>query len=420
MARFFYRILLVALIPALVVRLLWRARKQPEYLQNLAERFGFYAKRPSRPLIWLHSVSVGETRAAEPLVKALLQQYPTYELLVTCMTPTGRAAALALYGEQATVVYLPYDFQSCQRRFLKHWRPRLGLLMETELWPNLLAEANHAGVAVLLVNARLSERSARGYRRCGALLRPAVASLSAVAAQTPADAERLVALGAKNVEVCGNLKFEVRPDPLMLALGAKWKEAVAQNGGARPVWLAASTREGEEAVVLDAYQALDWPGLLLVLVPRHPQRVEEVAKMLEARKIDFERRSVALPGTATQVWLGDSMGEMAAYFAMADFCVMGGSLLPFGSQNLIEPCACACPVLLGPSDFNFRQAAMDALAAGAAVRVGSTSPDLAIAVRSCLTEPQKLSAMRQAATLFSGSHQGATARILALAEKYIS
>jgi 3-deoxy-D-manno-octulosonic-acid transferase len=421
MARLLYQLLLICLLPALVVRLLWRARKQPEYLHDLPERFGYFRQRPSKPILWLHTVSVGESRAAQPLVSALLARHPGHQLLITCMTPTGRATAKELYGDFAQVVYLPYDFGGSQRRFLQNWRPRLGILMETEIWPTLLAEARRARVPMLLVNARLSARSARGYQRFAALARPAVSSLAAVAAQTPADAERLAALGALDVEVCGNLKFEVLPDPEKLALGATWKARLGDREFPRPVWLAASTREGEEAMVIDAFCALRQtrPDLLLVLVPRHPQRFNEVAALVATRGLRVARRSLALPSDETQVWIGDSMGEMAAYYASADLCVMGGSLLPFGSQNLIEACACGCPVLLGPSDFNFAQAARDALAAGAARRVEASPQALAAAVDELLTQQDELLAMRTAGIAFAAAHRGATARTLAVVERYL-
>lgn len=413
MARLLYRLLLTLLIPALVVRLLWRARKQPEYLRHLGERFGRYARRPTRPVLWLHAVSVGETRAAEPLIKSLKARHPGHELLITCMTPTGRATAESLYGTEASVAYLPYDFVSAQRRFLTHWQPRLGVLMETELWPNLLFEAEAAGVPLALINARLSARSARGYARFAALARPALGALSAVAAQTAADAERLASVGAPTPVVCGNLKFEVTPAETLLELGRQWR---AQATPKRPVWLAASTREGEEALLLDAHQALVAQGLapLLVLVPRHPQRFDEVAVLVAARGLALQRRSVGLPDADTAVWLGDSMGEMAAYYALADCCLIGGSLLPFGSQNLIEACACGCPVLIGPSDFNFRQAARDAIEHGAAERVAAEPAAIAAALATLLRDPAVLAERRRAAREFAAAHRGATQKTQAV------
>lgn len=422
-ARLLYSLLLCLATPAILLRLLWRSRRQPEYRRHWDERFGRGAPLPTAaPLLWVHAVSVGETRAAQPLLLQLLQRHPGHALLLTGMTPTGRETArqvIAALGEAAAgrvfYRYLPYDYPGATARFLGRFRPCLGILMETEMWPNLLHAARRAGVPVLLANARLSERSARGYGRFPALFGPAFAALAATAAQTQADAQRLAALGADPVTVCGNVKFDVAIPPVLQQLGQEWRQAL----GRRPVWLAASTREGEEALILDAFQRLDDPALLLLLVPRHPQRFAEVARLAEVRGLAPVRRSQGLPGPESRVWLGDSMGEMAAYFGCADLAVMGGSLLPFGGQNLIEGAACGCPLLLGPHTFNFAQAAADAVAAGAALRL-EEGTDLAAAVRSLLENPEKRRAMAAAASAFAGAHGGATARTLALAESLIA
>ncbi|MDD2662674.1 MAG: lipid IV(A) 3-deoxy-D-manno-octulosonic acid transferase [Dechloromonas sp.] len=408
MARLTYSFVLYLLTPLIWLRLLWRARRQPEYLQRLGERYGFYGRRPPGPLLWVHAVSVGETRAAQPLVEALQRRWPAHRILLTGMTPTGRQAAREVYGDRVLQAYLPYDYPGAVDRFLRHFSPEFGVLMETEVWPNLLAAARRRGVPVMLANARLSARSARGYGRIGALARPAFASLAGVAAQTADDAARLAELGVAPVEVCGNLKFDVQPPADKLALGRQWRAAL----GERPVWLAASTREGEEELVLQAWRSVA-PEALLVLVPRHPQRFAEVAALLGARGIEFARRSEGLPGPASRVWLGDSMGEMAAYYALADLAFVGGSLLPLGGQNLIEAAACGCPVLVGPHTFNFKQATEDALAAGAALRVADADA-LGVAVDRLLADETALAGMREAAQSFARAHQGATGRMLAL------
>jgi len=408
MARLTYSFVLYLLTPLIWLRLLWRARRQPEYLQRLGERYGFYGKRPPGPLLWVHAVSVGETRAAQPLVEALQRRWPAHRILLTGMTPTGRQAAREVYGDRVVQAYLPYDYPGAVDRFLRHFSPEFGVLMETEVWPNLLAAARQRAVPVMLANARLSARSARGYGRIGALARPAFASLAGVAAQTADDAARLAELGVAPVEVCGNLKFDVQPPADKLALGRQWRAAL----GERPVWLAASTREGEEEPVLQAWRSVA-PEALLVLVPRHPQRFAEVAALLGARGIEFARRSEGLPGPASRVWLGDSMGEMAAYYALADLAFVGGSLLPLGGQNLIEAAACGCPVLVGPHTFNFKQATEDALAAGAALRVADADA-LGVAVDRLLADETALAGMREAAQSFARAHQGATGRMLAL------
>lgn len=413
MARLVYLIVFYFAQPLIWLRLLWRSRKQPEYLQHVGERYGFYAPAASMPLLWLHVVSVGETRAAEPLIKALLDAYPDSTLLLTHMTPTGRATGgelIAKYGERLTQAYLPYDLPDACGRFLDHFKPRFGLLMETELWPNLIAASAQRGIPLALVNARLSAKSQAGYQRFAPLIRPALAKLSAVAAQTPADGERLRSIGAQRLCVLGNIKFDVTPSPEKLELGKSWRQALGQ----REIWLAASTREGEEAIVLDAFAQLGRPDLLLLLVPRHPQRFNEVAALVEQRQLALCRRSDgALPTSATRVWLGDSMGEMPAYFAVADIALIGGTLLPFGGQNLIEAAACGCPVLVGPHTYNFAQATEDAIACGAALRIGDAFAAANTAVK-LLENGETLQAMRSAAATFSQTHRGATARTMAL------
>jgi len=413
MARFVYTLLSYLAQPLIWARLLWRARKQPEYLHHLGERYGFYPQTVSERLIWLHAVSVGETRAAEPLIKALLEAYPDYTLLLTHMTPTGRATGtelIAKYGPRLMQAYLPYDLPDACARFLAYFKPRVGLLMETELWPNLIAVANRHRIPVALINARLSERSQRGYLRFAPLIRPALASLRAVAAQTLADAQRLTAIGARGVHTYGNLKFDVTPTPEKLRLGEQWRKEL----GSRPIWLAASTREGEEALILDAFVRIGRPDILLLLVPRHPQRFAEVAALIEQRGLPCVRRSTGvMPTPATQVWLGDSMGEMPAYFRLADLALIGGTLLPFGGQNLIEAAACGCPVLVGPHSFNFAQATDDAIACGAALRI--TDADTAASqVQRLIDDGEVLKGMRDAAASFSQAHRGATERTLAL------
>lgn len=412
MPRFIYTLVFYLATPLIFLRLLWRARKQPEYLQHLGERFGFYSSRPKQPLIWVHAVSVGETRAAQPLINALCAAWPDHRILLTGMTPTGRAAGREVYGERVVQAYLPYDMPVAVDRFFRHFFPEFGVLMETEIWPNLLAAASKRSVPVVLANARLSARSARGYGRIAALARPAFAKLSLVAAQSQQDASRLSELGARNVVVCGNIKFDVTPDPEKLELGARWRAALA----GRQVWLAASTREGEEQLILAAWRALALPSALLVLVPRHPQRFAEVASLLEAEGIKYRRRSEGLPEASTQIWLGDSMGEMAAYYAFADLAFIGGSLLPLGGQNLIEAAACGCAVLVGPHTFNFKQATEDAIESGAARRVADPA-ELAQQAGQLFWAQTELSAMRLAAIDFASAHRGATARTLALIQR---
>ncbi|HUX24158.1 MAG TPA: lipid IV(A) 3-deoxy-D-manno-octulosonic acid transferase [Burkholderiales bacterium] len=410
-----YRLLLWLLFPWALVHLWWRGRRQPGYREHIAERFGWYRVRPARPVIWLHAVSVGETRAAEPLVRALAARYPGHELLLTQMTPTGRETAQQLFGDTATIVYLPYDYPGAVARFLARFKPRLGIIMETEIWFHLVAGCARMGVPLLLANARMSEKSARGYELAAPLTRAALGRMAAVGAQSREDAARLERLGARGVEVTGNLKFDVVPAPRLLALGAELRQRI----GRRPVLLAASTREGEEELVLDALAQIRTEGLLLLLVPRHPQRFDEVAALLERRELSYLRRSEKreVPPDC-RVLLGDSMGEMAAYYAACDLAFIGGSLLSYGGQNLIEACAVCRPLLFGPHMHNFAEASRLALEAGAAAEVADAVM-LGERAGQLLSEPAALKRMAQAALAFSGAHRGATARSLAICKRLL-
>jgi 3-deoxy-D-manno-octulosonic-acid transferase len=356
----------------------------------------------------VHAVSVGEARAAAPLVEALRAGFPDHAVLLTCTTAAGRDTLRQIHGAGALVTYLPYDLPGAVRRFLGHWHPRLGVLMETEVWPNLLAACAEAGVPVVLANARMSEKSARGYARWPALGRAMFASLAEVCAQSAADAARLRALGARNVAVTGNLKFDVEPDAAQLAAGRAWRAHLG-----RPVLLLASTREGEEQLLLkEASQIRDLP--LIVIVPRHPQRFDEVAQWADARR----SRQEAADGK-TKVYLGDTMGEMAFYFAACDVAVIGGSFLPLGGQNLIEALAAGAPVVTGPSMFNFAEAMRLALEAHAAVQAAGPGEALREAVR-LLRDPARRAEMAAAGKQLCELHRGATARHLAVCRRLLS
>ncbi|HSD61328.1 MAG TPA: lipid IV(A) 3-deoxy-D-manno-octulosonic acid transferase [Burkholderiales bacterium] len=411
--RFLYTLLLWAALPGMLWRLWRRGRRQPEYLQHMGERFGRFPPAPSQPVIWIHAVSLGETRAALPLVRRLMERHPDHAILLTHMAPTGRATAEELFGDRVLPCHLPYDYPFAVARFLDHFRPRLGIIMETELWPNLILACRRRGIPVFLVNARLSERSAAGYARVRPLARGILEALAGVSAQTEADAVRLRALGAPAVEVSGSIKFDFAPPQAQLALGAELR---ARFGSGRTVFLAASTREGEEAIVLDALARVQVPGLLAVLVPRHPRRFMEVAAELERRRIPFQRRSDEGPvAPDTRVVFGDSMGEMFAYYEACDVAFVGGSLLPLGGQNLIEACAVGKPVLVGPHTFNFEEATRLAVEAGAAQRVAD-GEELADQVTRLLQDPARRRAMGEAGLAFAARHRGATERILRLVE----
>ncbi|OGU34900.1 MAG: 3-deoxy-D-manno-octulosonic acid transferase, partial [Hydrogenophilales bacterium RIFOXYA1_FULL_63_33] len=349
-----YRLALLLAAPLIPLRLVWRGRRERGYLKHWGERLAL-GPAPVTGALWIHAVSVGEMRAAQPLIQALRDAHPGAPLLLTCMTPTGRATAESLYGRFARIVYLPYDYAGSMRRFMRRVRPRVGILMETELWPNLVDAAARGQVPIVLANARLSERSARGYARLPALTQACLQRITVVAAQTDADAERLRTLGAPAVHVTGNLKFDIAPPDTLLARGAAWKA----QWGSRPVLLAASTREGEEAPLLRAFAETVPDDVLLVLVPRHPQRFDEVAALIEAAGLAYRRRSALgeTPlDTRTRVLLGDSLGELFAYYAACDVAFVGGSLMPLGGQNLIEAASVGRPVLVGPHTFNFEEA----------------------------------------------------------------
>ena len=411
MLRVLYTLLVHLSLPLLPLRLWWRGRREPLYRAHLGERYGRYSPAgPVRgPVLWVHAVSLGETRASVPLVERLLRAYPDATLLLTCMTATGRAAGESLFGPRVTQAWLPYDAPFAVRAFLAHWKPAAGLIMETELWPNLVAAAREAGVPLYLVNARLSERSAAGYARVESIARPMLAALAGVAAQAEPDARRLAALGAPAPRVTGNLKFDLDAPadaPERAAALRAWL------GASRPVFVAASTRDGEEALLLDALAAHPLPDrALTVVVPRHPQRFDAVAQLLAARGLGFARRSRGTPvPPAADVVLGDSMGELFAYYAAADVAFVGGSLLPFGGQNLIEAIAAGCPTLVGPHMFNFADATRNAIAAGAALEVADPVA-LVATVRALLADPGRRQAMRDAASAFHAAHRGAADRL---------
>ena len=422
--------------PFAALYLLWRSRKQPEYRAHWGERFGWarYPRPTASPLLWVHAVSVGETRAAEPLIAALLDAYPQHGLLLTHMTPTGRETGRSIVEKwpgRVTQVYLPYDLPFAVRRFLRAFRPVVGIGMETETWPNLLAVAREEGVPMVLVNARLSEKSLAQAKRTPNLVREAAGNFALVLAQTAADAERMRQVGAERVEVVGNLKFDFTPSPVRVEAGRRLRASL----GPRPVLLFASTREGEEALILDALQALDAHAVVLI-VPRHPQRFDDVARLLASRGLQFTRRSALKSGSDPDFTptddgggrktgsdpdflLGDSMGEMAMYYAAADVALIGGSLLPLGGQNLIEACAVGTPVVVGPHTFNFEQATHDAIEAGAAER--AASPAEAIArMRAIAADGAKRRAMSEAAQRFAAQHRGATQRTLDRLKPFVS
>ncbi len=410
-----YRLLMWLLVPWALLRLLIRARRQPAYLANVAERFGFYKQKAARPVIWIHAVSVGEVRAAQPLIEALAERHPDKQILLTNMTPTGRQTSRDLFGDTVVRCYLPYDLVPAVERFLRHFNPVSALVMETELWPTLVARSFRRGVGIQLLNARLSERSAKRYRRFAALARRMLNQLKMICTQTERDAARFRQLGAPRVQVSGNMKFDREAPQKQLALGSQLREMFGQH---RPVFLAASTRDDEEVLLLDAIASVSEPGLpavpdlLTVIVPRHPQRFDSVADLMRRNGVTYQRRSDNQPIDATtQVVLGDSMGEMFAYYAACDIAFVGGSLLPLGGQNLLEACAVGKPVIVGPHTFNFEEATEQAVEAGAALRVEDAQM-LVSTVSALLADPARAKQIGDAGRHFMQLHRGATERTL--------
>ena len=425
------------LLPVVLLRLWWRGRKDPGYRKAIAERFGF--SQGIRPgAIWIHAVSVGETRAAQPLIEAYLQEGKS--ILLTCMTPNGRRTGATIFADaiaqgRLQQVYLPYDLCWSIERFLKAAKPTLGLFMETEAWPTIVFRAAEIKLPVFLINARLSERSARRVARFGNAGRSLFQAFAGILAQTELDAARYRALGVKHCEVVGNLKFDVLLNPALVKHGLAWHAHLEKNN--RLMVCAASTREGEEAIILEAWQAVlqlhakelasasaSTSPPLLCIVPRHPERFTEVAELIRAFGLTVLRRSeMNLDAADLQnaidlkaaVVLGDSMGEMPWYYSASDLVVMGGSLMPLGGQNLIEACAAGCPVLLGEHTFNFQQASQDAIDCGAAIRVGNNGSlvtILADAMSRILQDQQQRQAMSEAALRYAAHYQGATTRIM--------
>lgn len=415
-------------LPVVLMRLWIRGRQEPGYRQHIAERLGFYPNSTQAKRIWVHAVSAGETRAAEPLIRALLKRYPEYQILLSHMTPIGRATGQVLFAdvhERITQVFLPYDINWMIRRFLRHFAPQLCVLIETEVWPNLIAQCQRAALPVTLVNARLSEKSLKKAYRLSALMLPAAKAIDAVAAQSGPDAERLRALGVSQISISGNMKFDVSPPPQMAARGA----LLRRRFGERPVFICASTRDGEEELIIAAFVSLRQPQALLIITPRHPQRFDQVAAMLAARQLKFVRRSsLDLEGAdaadaanmlapETEVLLGDSMGEMYMYYAASDVAFVGGSLVELGGHNLIEAFAMGKPVLTGPHTFNFSEITEQAIAFDAALRV----PDAAqvmLQAQQLLSDEHRRSAMGRNAHEFFLRHQGATARTMQVLERF--
>ena len=409
MTRLLYSVLLWLATPLYLLRLLVRSIKEPLYRQDLLGRLGYGSLQARPDCVWVHAVSLGETKAAEPLIQAMRELDPKLTLLLTHGTATGCEAGRALLKPRDLQAWMPFDTPGAVKRFLRRHRPSLCVLMETEVWPNLVHQAIRHKVPVVLANARLSARSLAKAERMSWLLKPAVAGLAQSLAQTEDDAHRLRKAGARQVRVIGNLKFDMTPHPKLLARGLDWRQRLT-----RYVVLAASTRNGEEWPLLETWVNLPAPRPLLVLVPRHPQRFAEVAQLVAKSGLRLRLRSEfgeAFPPDAEQadVWLGDSLGEMPMYYGLADVALLGGSFAPLGGQNLIEAAACGCPLVMGPHTFNFSQAAQMAKAAGAAQRVQALPEGVVAAVKLAMN-PER-NAWVERALGFAAAHRGSAQRM---------
>ncbi|HEY2345117.1 MAG TPA: lipid IV(A) 3-deoxy-D-manno-octulosonic acid transferase [Xanthomonadaceae bacterium] len=412
-----YACVMYALVPAMLYHLVWRGLRDRDYFRRWSERFGWYGAAPLPPTIWMHAVSVGEVIAAAPLVDALRARHPDAAFLVTTTTPTGAAQVAMRWKGAVRHLYFPFDLPGAARRFLAHARPRIAVVMETEIWPNLYVETGRARIPLLLVNARLSQRSLSGYRPVLPLIRMALARVDAVAAQSQADAQRLLRAGAPadRVRVSGNIKYDLR---LPEGLDALARERRAAWGAARPVWIAASTHEGEEAAVIGMHARLRerFADLLLLWAPRHPVRFAAAAAACAQRGWRTRRRSVeTMAATDTECFVIDSLGELMGFYAAADVAFVGGSLQAIGGHNVLEPAALGVPSVVGPHTANFSEATALLRDADALLQEGDAN-GVARALGELLAEPQRRKAMGEAGRALVERERGALARTVELVE----
>lgn len=410
-----YSLLFYAVLPSVLLRLLWKSRRQPGYRQRWQERLGFYSTDPVRDTVWFHAVSVGECEAAFPLIKALLNQNLSLTLLVTCTTPTGSARIRQALGHKVRHVYLPYDVPSAVRRFLDHWQPRLGVIMETEIWPNLFAACRSRRIPLAIVNGRLSDKSVKGYTRLGHLVQDSLTAVHVIAAQTSLDADRYQAIGAvpERVKVLGNVKFDIDFDPAMRERSTRLRRELFQQ---RPVWIAGSTHPGEEEILLDALALVrdTLPAIVLIIAPRHPERAAQLRALCESRGLLVSNRSEGRPcPAATPVFLIDGMGELRTFYGAADVAFIGGSLVPHGGQNVLEAAVTGLPVLFGPYTANFREITRQLLSADGAIRV-TDRDSLARSLLELFRNPALAQEKGQKGRAFVAANRGAVGRVTAM------
>lgn len=426
MARFVYSAFFYLILPLVLLRLLWRAWRAPAYRHRIAERFGFF-KPPARTGgLWVHAVSVGESIAAAPLINHFLAQHPDLPVVVTTMTPTGSERVRAMFGDRVFHVYAPYDLPDAVARFLDRIQPRAAVIMETEIWPNMVCQTAARGIPLVLANARLSARSARGYGRLAGLSRAVFARFSQVVAQSVADGDRFVALGlpTSKLTVSGSIKFDLDiPPELRIQAAALRRDWL----GERVVWIAASTHAGEDEILLAGHRSLlrQFPDALLILVPRHPERFAKVAELIGHSKLAFERRSDAVDGATqqsvaagTSVVLGDTMGELLLLLGCADLAFVGGSLIAHGGHNTLEPAAWGLPVVTGESDFNFSEISALLVASGGLQKINNDA-ELAELLLGLFADPVRREQQGAAAKQVVDSNRGALQRLLGIIEGYL-
>ena len=409
-----YSAVLYVLVPVTVYHLIWRGFRQGEYFQRWNERYAAYRDAPRRAAVWVHAVSVGEVNAAAPLVDALLRERPDLRLLVTTITPTGSARVRALWQERVEHVYLPYDLSGAVKRFLAHYQPRLSLIVETELWPNLLFCCRDSDIPVYIVNARLSERSLRGYRVLRPLVGRALRTVRTIAAQSREDGARFERLGASpgRVTVIGNLKYDIALDESLDAFAAAFRA----RAGRRPVWIAASTHPEEEAIVLEFHRRLRarWPDLLMLWAPRHPERFRAVTQQaIDAGWRVATRKLTRLPDPTDAIFVIDTLGELMNFYACADVAFVGGSLQPIGGHNLLEPAATGTAIVTGPHLHNFVEIA-ERLEAAGALRIGADADAVEVALSELLADPAQREHMVASGRELVETGRGALARTLDL------
>jgi len=417
--RFIYSALFYLLLPIILIRLWLRGIKAPAYRKRWRERFGFELPYTSQQVIWIHSVSVGETLASIPLVRELQLRFSDSQILVTTMTPTGSERVQAAFSNSVIHCYLPYDLPFSMSRFLKHFQPKFLIIMETELWPNLIAGCKSQSIPILLANARLSEKSAAGYQRFKTLSKEMLQGIN-IACQTEADADRFNALGASSglVSVSGNLKYEMLIADDVIPMAQRLRQKIFPENSL--IWIAASTHQDEDAKVLQLHQQIlqSNPDVRLIIVPRHPERFEQVAKLCMQQGLKFSRRSGLEPETADMdIFLGDSMGELLLFYAMADVAFVGGSLVPTGGHNLLEPAAFACPVVVGPHTFNFHQITHEMIDIGAAVQ--TDEGEMAMAILRWLEDPKLKQQAGNAGAEFVKKNRGTLEKLIDIIETAI-